>query len=70
MPISIRVSSWLREQPGESFCDECIGTRFLATRRRPDAYRLTSALAMMTEFERKSGTCRVCGEKKVVIRAV
>jgi hypothetical protein len=64
------VSSWLREQPGEAFCDECIGTRFLAARRRPDAYRLTSALAVMTEFERESGTCRVGGEKKTVIRAV
>ena len=70
MPISIRVSSWLREHPGEAVCDECIGTRFLATRRRPDAYRLTSALAMMTEFEQESGICRICGERKTVIRAV
>jgi len=70
MPISVRVSEWLREQPGQAFCDECIGTRFLASRERPSAYRLTSALALTTEFERESGTCRVCGQKKVVIRAL
>ena len=70
MPVSIQVSSWLRQQPGEAVCDECIGSRFLAARRRPGAHRLTSALATMTEFARESGTCRVCGAKTVVIRAV
>jgi hypothetical protein len=70
MPVSVLVSEWLREQPGKAFCDECIGTRFLAAPTRPGAYRLTSALAMMTEFERESGTCRVCGQRKVVIRAL
>jgi len=69
MPISVRVSEWLQDRPEEPFCDECIGTRFLAPRRRADAYRLTSALALMAPFEREAGTCRACGQRKKVIRA-
>jgi hypothetical protein len=66
--IPERVSSFLRQNDGVPYCDDCI-QKNLFLKRRQQAHRVTSALAQTREFIREKGICSDCGGDKLVTRS-
>jgi hypothetical protein len=65
MIIAQQVKSYL-DSEGSDFCDDCIA-QLVGLKRRQQAQRVTSVLALTPGYNRYDGKCDSCGEFKLVI---
>ena len=68
MTVPERVSTFLTDNRGKAFCDDCLKDR-LRLARRQQAQQATSALATAPSFRRQTASCSRCGDEKLVIWA-
>jgi hypothetical protein len=61
-----RVANVLLGNRGNTYCDSCLAES-LAFEERPDVRQVTSALADSASFQRRFGTCSMCGRDRLVI---
>jgi hypothetical protein len=52
MSIPEQVTEFLKKQPGQAYCDDCIAEE-IPLKRRQQAQRVTGALAMTADFVRE-----------------
>ncbi len=60
MTVAERVVEFLKERPGEDFCDICIA-KALDLAREQQAYHVTNVLGLTVEYDRVRDVCSVCG---------
>ena len=65
-----RISAWLGQHRGKSYCDVCIAGRLDFARGRRAVWRSTKLLGANEAFRREKGPCSGCASERMVIRAV
>jgi len=66
--IPARVRDFLRERPGQIYCDTCIQER-LGLKWRQQAQLITATLGVTSEFDRGRWVCSICNQTKFGISA-
>lgn len=66
MSIAERIAEMIPDYPNAGYCDDCIA-QALDLSGRQEAQRVTSALAVTSEFQRWQDECELCGKTKLVI---
>lgn len=60
-----QVASFLRQNKGKLYCDDCLASELrLANRQQANTH--TGTLAQTSDFTKTKGTCSVCQEDKLV----
>src|SRR5260221_13350500 len=61
-----KIESFLRQNAGDSYCDDCL-SKFLNIRPRQQVQQNTGQLAKDNRFRQQSGICLRCQKMKTVI---
>lgn len=61
MTIAEQVAEFLRQRKTNAYCDDCLCEQ-LKLSRRQQAFRVTSALGVTSDFRRDDGECSCCHE--------
>jgi hypothetical protein len=69
MTIAEQVSTFLRQNGGKAYCDDCL-QELVGLKLRQQAQRVTGALEQTREFARQKAFCSNCGRDKKVTRTV
>ena len=63
--IADKIAEVIPAYPSEGFCDDCLAEAVGI--RRQQAQRITSALAITSDYQRWNDECELCGRTKLVI---